>query len=45
LWLAYPLEAVDERVLVRLSSNAPEKFEYAVDTVEVFEGCRLVGEE
>lgn len=42
---AYPLDAVEERVLVRLNSNAPDEFEYAVDTVEAFEGCRFDGEE
>lgn len=40
----YPLEAVEERVLVRLSSKAPEEFEYDVDAVEAFEGCRFVEE-
>jgi hypothetical protein len=40
----YPLEAVDESVLVRLSSKAPEELEYAVEAVEAFEGCRLVEE-
>lgn len=34
----YPLEAVEESVLVRLSSKAPEEFEYAVEAVEAFEG-------
>lgn len=43
--LAYPLDVVEERVLVRLSSNVPDEFEYAVDTVEAFEGCRFVGKE
>lgn len=43
---AYPLVAIDETVLVRLSSNAPDEFEYVVDAVEeAFEGCRFVGEE
>lgn len=42
---AYPLEAVDESVLVRLSSKAPEEFEYAEETVDAFEGWRLVEEE
>lgn len=37
---AYPLEAVDESVLVLLSSKADE-FEYADDAVDAFEGCRL----
>jgi hypothetical protein len=46
LWPAYPLDAIDEIVLVRLSANAPDEFEYAVDAVEeAFEGCRRVGEE
>ena len=35
---AYPLDVVDESVLVRLSSNAPEELEYAVDIVEAFDG-------
>lgn len=39
---AYPLDASEESVLVRLSSNAPEEFEYAVEAVEAFEGWRLV---
>ena len=42
---AYPLDAVDESVLVRLNLNAPDEFEYAVDTVEAFEGCRFADEE
>jgi hypothetical protein len=42
LWMAYPLDAVDESVLVRLNSNVPDEFEYAVDTVEAFEGWRFV---
>lgn len=37
----YPLDAVDESVLVRLSSKAPEEFEYAVEVVEAFEGWRF----
>ena len=33
-------------VLVRLNnSKAPDEFEYAVETVDAFEGCRFVGEE
>jgi hypothetical protein len=35
---AYPLDAVDEIVLVRLNSYAPDEFEYAVDAVDAFEG-------
>ncbi len=38
----YPLDAAEERVLVRLSSKAPEELEYAEETVEAFEGWRLV---
>jgi hypothetical protein len=34
---AYPLDAVDDNVLVRLNSNAPDEFEYADDEVEAFE--------
>lgn len=37
LCAAYPLDAVDDSVLVRLNSNAPDEFEYADDTVEAFE--------
>lgn len=40
----YPLDAVDEIVLVRLSSKAPEEFEYVEEAVEAFEGWRLVEE-
>lgn len=40
----YPLDAVDESVLVRLSSKAPDEFEYAVETVEALEGWRTVEE-
>ena len=43
--MPYPLDAVEERVLVRLNSNAPDEFEYAVDAVEAFEYCRFVVEE
>jgi len=39
---AYPLDAVDESVLVRLSSYAPDELDYAVDTVDAFDGWRLV---
>lgn len=35
---AYPLDVVDESVLVRLSSNAPDELEYAVDIVDAFDG-------
>ncbi len=41
----YPLEAVDESVLVRLSSNTPEEFEYADEAVEALEGWRFVDDE
>jgi hypothetical protein len=44
LWPMYPLEAVDDRVLVRLSSNTPEELEYTVEAVEAFEGWRFVVE-
>jgi hypothetical protein len=44
LWL-YPLDAADESVLVRLSSKAPDEFEYIVEAVDAFEGCRFVDEE
>jgi hypothetical protein len=44
LWPAYPLETVDDNVLVRLSSNAPEELEYAVEAVDAFEGWRFVVE-
>ena len=37
LWPAYVLELVEDSVLVRLSSNVPEEFEYAVDTVDALE--------
>lgn len=40
----YPLEAVEEMVLVRLSSRCPDELEYAVEAVEAFDGCRFVGE-
>jgi hypothetical protein len=40
----YPLEAVDDRVLVRLSSNTPDELEYTVEAVEAFEGWRFVVE-
>jgi hypothetical protein len=35
----YPLEAVDDSVLVLLSSKAPDEFEYPEDAVDAFEGC------
>ncbi len=41
LWL-YPLDAAEERVLVRLKSNTAEEFEYAVEAVEALDGCRFV---
>jgi hypothetical protein len=44
LWPAYALEFVEESVLVRLSSNAPDEFEYAVDTVDALESCLLFEE-
>jgi hypothetical protein len=44
LWLAYALELADESVLVRLSSNGPDEFEYAVDTVDALESCLLFEE-
>jgi len=34
---------VDDNVLVRLNSNAPEEVEYAVDMEEAFEGWRFAG--
>ena len=40
----YALEFVEESVLVRLSSKAPEEFEYAVETVDAFDGWRLLVE-
>lgn len=44
LWLAYPLDTVEDSVLVRLSSKAPEEVEYAVEAVDAFEGWRFVVE-
>jgi len=38
----YPLDAEEESVLVRLSSNALDEFEYAVDAVDALEGARFV---
>ena len=45
LWPEYPLDALDESVLVRLRSKAPEELEYEVDTVDAFDGWRLAVEE
>lgn len=42
LCVPYPLDPVEENVLVRLNSWALEEFEYAVDAVDAFEGCRFV---
>ena len=44
LWTPYVLEFVEDSVLVRLSSKAPDEFEYAVETVDAFEGWRLLVE-
>jgi len=45
LWPVYPLDAIEDSVLVLLNSNAPEECEYPDDAVEALEGSRCTGDE
>jgi hypothetical protein len=45
LWPAYPLDPLEDNVLVLLNSNAPEECEYPDDAVEALEGSRCTEDE